>query len=650
MQVSLDSLRLGETDFSQLVRAVDAVRFRGRATLRAGMHPLDNREYESMEIAPDTHVTFEADVALNGAEERRDQLVLTPDVRSFELRFDRPVILHGRGGGRRVTLNGARFGGEGADGQRFEVDVRVGRSLVGSIAAAVVGVPSGATSQSALDAVSRVEVSELTTTLRAGSTLRHGESTLVVSEPSGVVLRRLDADVDAHTARFEIEGALDLGPGTCLVSAEGKLCADAMRLELRGDYHYAGHTTRLRLSQLDTPTRLVARRSRLEGTDGSSLLDLTSATLTLDRYECAGEDELACAYDLRAELEASAGAVGLEGALLRFEGLSVRSARLEQTPEGGSVRVEAVAMRGVDLSLATGEDAAHARFGELVLTELQGSQWGNVALAAGALLARAGEVRVTAAGTELRGTLGGDTRIELGRRDTLQLARADQVEESELRLRATLDEVALALDGRPLATARGLAVDAHVGARESRAELTVREDVRIAGNAVGELALGDVRLGFRAFRWIREGDASRVETEGLRLALPQAQLLAALRPHVPAAIVGDEQPVPANLESALGGAAGATSLGSLSRFRSRLDVAGLDALTPSFDRGRLRVRGNLDVTVRLLADERRTELRRCTQRLSTTVPVPCFRDGLPALCDETLETEVPYPCLASEDV
>ena len=650
VELSLESLQLGETDFVQLVRATDAVRFRGRATLRPGMHPLDNPEYEAMEVAPDTHATFEADVGLRGAEERRGQLVVTPDVRSFELTFDRPIVLHGRGGGRRVTLEGARYGGEAQEGQRFEVDVRVGRTLVGSIASAVVGVPGGATSTSALDAVVRVEVSELTATLRAGATLTHGASTLVVAEPSGVVIRRLDIDVDARTARFEIEGALDLGTGTCLVSDQGRLCSDSIRLELLGDYTYASDTTRLRLSQLDRPTRLVARAGRLEGNDGSSILDLTTATLVLDRYECAGGETLACAYDMRADLEAGAGAIGVEGSLLRFDALTLRGARLEHSPNGASVRVEAIALREASLALAQGDDAANVRFAELVLGDVQGAQWGQVALVAGSLVARVGEVRVASGGAELRGVLSGETRVELGRRDTLQLARASEATESQLRLRATLDELTLEVGGRPLATARGLAVDAQVGPRESRAELTVREDVRVAGNAFGELALGDVRLGFRALRWIRDATSERVETEGLRLALPQAQLLAALRPHVPASIVGDEKPVPADLETALGGATNATRLGSLSRFRSRLDVAGLDALTPSFERGRLRVRGDVDVTVRLLADEHRTELRRCAHTLVTTMPVPCFRDGLPALCDERLETEVPYPCLASEDV
>jgi hypothetical protein len=650
VELSLESLRLGETDFVQLVRATDAVRFRGRATLRPGMHPLDNREYEAMEIAADTHATFEADVGLRGAEQRGGQLVVTPDVRSFELGFDRPIVLHGRGGGRRVTLQGARYGGEGEEGQRFEVDVKVGRSLVGSIASAVVGVPGGATSTSALDAVARVEVSELTATLRAGSTLTHGASTLVVAEPSGVVIRRLDVDVDARTARFEIEGALDLGAGTCVVTEQGRLCSDAVRLELLGDYSYASDTTRLRLSQMDRPTRLVARAGRLEGNDGASILDLTSATLVLDRYECAGGETLACAYDVRADLAAGAGAVGIEGSLLRFDALDLRAARIEQSPTGGSVRIEAIALRGASLALAQGEGAASARFSELVLGDVQGAQWGQVALVAGSLVARAGEVRVVSGGAELRGVLAGETRVELGRRDTLELGRASETGESRLRLRATLDELGLEVAGRALATARGLAIDADVGPRESRAELTVREDVRIAGNAFGELALGDVRLGFRALRWIRDAESERVETEGLRLALPQAQLLAALRPHVPASIVGDEKPVPPNLEAALGGATNATRLGTLSRFRSRLDVAGLDALTPSFERGRLRVRGDVDVTVKLLADEHRTELRTCTQSLVTTVPVPCFRDGLPALCDERLQTEIPYPCLASEDV
>ncbi|MBX3245692.1 MAG: hypothetical protein KF901_00775 [Myxococcales bacterium] len=669
LELSLSSLQLGETDFVELVRAVDAVRFRGRATLREGRYPLDSRDYEALEITGPTRATFEADVALRQADARGLRLVISPDVREFRVAFDRPVVLHGRGGGRRVTLEGAALGPESPEGQRFTVGVRVGRSLMGSIAGAVVGVPGGVMETDALDAIARVEVSELTTTLRAGSTIRHGESTLVVAEPSGAVLRRLDVDVEARTARFELEAALDLGPGTCVVTAEGRLCSDAVRLELHGEYSRAADTERLRLSELDRPTRLVARGGQLDRrTEAGAfepLMALERAELTLDRYECAGAltgasaedaERSRCSSRVRADLDGAAGALSVEGRRLRFDGLRVRDVRLEQNPDESSMRVGGVSLRGPVLELDSASGATEVRFSEVVLGEVQGERWGSAALLAGSLIARAGEVSFTfAEPTEgaprrtLRGTLAGETRIDLGQREALRVALASEGRvEGTMRLRAELDELAISLDDVVVARARGLELDALVGGSEDRLELRAREAVRVDTGALSDVAMGDLRLGFRALRLVRDAQQTRFETDGLRLSLPRAQVLAALRPRIPPSFVSDDKPLTGAVVTSLGAIASASRLQNLSRFRARLEVAGLDALDAGLDRGRLRVRGEVDATVRLMADESRVRVDACVDRVTTTVPVPCLRGGMPALCDRTFEADVPYPCVATE--
>ena len=126
-------------------------------------------------------------------------------------------------------------------------------------------------------------------------------------------------------------------------------------------------------------------------------------------------------------------------------------------------------------------------------------------------------------------------------------------------------------------------------------------------------------------------------------------MLSALRPHIPPTFVGDDQAVTPRVEAALvqvGRAFGSDR----SRFRTRIEASGLNQLGLAFERGRLRVRGDITATMRLLATEHRTELSLCQHRLQQTVSVPCFEAGVPDLCERELSVEVPHPCIESDEV
>lgn len=655
--VPLDTLRLGDTDFAQLIAALESVRFSGKAQLREGQFELSAESYRAMEIEPGTEVEFEALVSLS-AETRDGKLIVTPAPRTFRIHFNQPVVLYGRGDSRRVVLNGASLSAE-HEGQ-YDVDVKVGRSLVGTIASAVVGVPSGLEeAPGALDMLARVEVPEVHTAFREGSILRHGESVLRVSEGSSLRLVRIDVDVPAESARMDLEGELNLGDGTCLASDEAKLCVGDVRLVVRGDYSRGTRDgrvfQRLRLSQLDAPSELTSGAGRLEWHDGSRVLDVRRSQLVFRRYECAesdGDADSTCAFEIAAEMETGPGELALQGHALAFESLSVVGARLSSFSPGEEAEAAAegrVQVERVDITRPRlGTDTASLALNAISVRGLQGSRWSALTVASGSVVASPGAIRFSVGETQLRGTLTGETRIELDQGTPMTLAHTRTEEPSELRVRAEIDGVEIGSADTVIARATGLELDAQLGTEEVGATVRIREDVRIDPSAIADIAMGEVRLGFRAIRLSRNAEGARVLTEGLRLTLPQEQVLENLRLHVPPTVTSDEEALDERVETVLSRALGNPLSGDLSHFRSQLEASRLDELGMSFDRGRLRARGDVDATLRILATETQTHLEQCTHSVTSTMPVPCFEGYTPSICQREIELEVPYPCLRSE--
>lgn len=646
------SLRLGETDFSQLVRAIDRVELEGTAQLRPGRFALTTESYAALEIEGPTRVDFHADVSLASATDGGSRLQVQPTVRRFTLRFDRPVVLHGRGDNRRVTLRGASLSEEvqGA----YDVDVKVGRSVMGTIASAIVGVPAGLDAAPvAFEMLDRIELPEARASLRPGARLEHGASVVVLAQGSSVVLRHVDVNVAAGVARMDFEGALRAGSGTCLGTGEGRLCAQSVSLALHGDYQHSdgpgAPTQRLRLAQLDRPTVLEIERGQLGVSGATEELPIHRARVQLHRYECAGTNAQRCAYTAETELEVGEGAVQLGGRRLRFAGLEVHGARFSQEPSGRSVLVEGVVLTEPTLELA--DVGAEARFERLTIDGLQGASWGALQLASGSVRATDGVMEFTLGGSKLTARLVGETRLVSTRSETLRLTPSglpvETPEAGDLSLRARLEDVRLALDGAPFATAADLSLDATLG-QTAVLELRSRRAVEVDSSALGVVALGTARLDFRTLRLTRDEAGTRLRAEGLTLSLPQQNVLTLLRMHIPATFVGDETPLDPSLERALASAARAVELGSLSRFRARVQASGLDRLGLSFERGQLRLEGDVDVRVQVVANAHRVRIQQCSHQVTGTVGVPCFEAGLPSLCDRAVSVAVPYPCPRDE--
>ncbi len=647
--VPLDTLRLGDTDFAQLIAALESVRFSGKAQLREGQFELSAENYRAMEVEPGTEVDFEAFVSL-AADVRDGKLIVTPRPRTFRIAFNKPVVLYGRTDSRRVVLNGASLNQE--DEGQYDVDVKVGRSLVGTIASAVVGVPSGLDeAPGALDMLGRVEVPEVHTAFREGSSLRQGESVLNVGEGSALRLVRIDVDVPAQSARMDLEGELNLGEGTCFASEEAKLCVGDVRLVVRGDYSRGTREgrvfQRLRLSQLDAPSQLTSGPGRLEWHDGTRVLDVRRTELTFQRYECAeneGDEEATCAFEIAAEMETGAGELALQGHALAFESLAVVGARLRDSGDEGNVQVERVDIQRPRL----GTDTASLALDAISIRGLQGTRWSALSVASGSVIASPGAVNFSVGQTQLQGTLTGETRIQLDQGTPMTLAQTTTEEPSELRIRAEVDGVQIGSGEAVLARATGLELDAQLGTEEVGATVRIREDVSVDPSAIAPIALGDVRLGFRAIRLVRNAEGARVRTEGLQLTLPQEQVLANLRLHVPPTFTSEEEELDDSIASLLARTLGGPLRGELSHFRSQMEASRLDELAMSFDRGRLRARGDVDATLKILATETQTRLEQCTHQVTSTMPVPCFQGYTPTICQREVEVEVPYPCLQSE--
>lgn len=639
-------MRLGETDLSDLLAALERIRFAGEAQLLEGRFAIDSREYLAMEIPAGTRATFEADVSWTAAEVNSPAgLRMTPTVRAFTLRFDHAIVLIGRPpNSRRVTLSGATLQ-EGSD-RELSVDVRLGRTIVGSLAQAIVGVPGGLDAvPEALAMISRIEVGEIETTLRAGAVLRDGESELHLASGSGLQLRRIEVDVPARSARLDLDGSLELGPGSCVQTPMGALCFEQASFELHGDYSRraegATSAERLRLTQIDRPTRLVAEDGTLTAIDGAAI-EVRRASLLLERSECGGEEltEGVCANDVRVDLELGAGSASVEGVSIEFGAMRVENARLERA--GEETRINASRVLLTETTLTPPDSTASLRFGEIELREVGGSSVGALQVASGEVVARAGEVRVDLGGTQMRGVLAGET--------TLSLRQRSDSGAPMLSLRAALDDAQLFVAEAPFARARGVEVDATLSGAGAELALRTREEVRVDPSALADVALADVRLGFRALRLVRVDGHTRFRTEGLRLSLPREQLLAVVRPAIPPSFVGDEEAFDAGTQAALSHATGMLMSRDLTRFRSRIEVHGFDGLALDVERGRLRMRGDLTAGLRVLANEHQVELATCTQEVGGSVPVPCYDGVFPSVCMRRVDVEVPYPCVHSEDV
>jgi len=649
-EIELAALRLGEADFAEILHAVERVELSGEAGLKPGTFALAAEGYEAMEVSPGTRLRFEANVGIASVDAQRgdEALQVVPSVESFSLRFSKPVLLHGRASAKRVRLDGARLDAEDRE-QRLEVGVHVGSSLAGSLAAAVVGVPAGGHElPNALAMLERLEVPELRATLRRGSVLVHGDSQLYLRDASTLTLRQVDVRPDAEIARVDLEAELLLGEGTCLVREDARLCTDEMTLRVRGDYQRLpegdAHVERLRLTQLDAPTRLEVGAGTLAL--GDETLGIESAVLQLDRYECAGafgDDDLRCAYAVSGELHAGAGRTQVEGLELRFEGLHATGLRAMASDEEQGVRVARVRVEEPRLEVSGTRVALAA----LRLEGLQGTDLGGLSFASGDVIAEEGRLTLQWDETAIDVALGGETRVRLTERDALRIGGGEGL---SFGVATEVERLEVQRDGRLLVGANGVHVDVEVTPDETRAELRLSEALRVDPSALADVAIADLRLQLRALRLVRRAQETRLTTEGLQLTMPQAQVLAALRPQIPPSFVGDEERLSPALEAALQAAGGNLGLGDLSRFRTRLEAEGLDHLELAFEGRRLRVQGDIAATVRLLADEHRVELAQCTHVFETVLTLPCFEEGAPALCERPVRVEVPHPCVQEEDV
>ncbi|MFT5355984.1 MAG: hypothetical protein ACI9KE_003206, partial [Polyangiales bacterium] len=264
LSISRDVLRLGETDFSSLLRAAQSLRFAGSATLKEGRFALPGGDYAAIDITGPTTLTFEADVALR-FEQTDESVSLLPEARTFALSFSPPVVLIGNADTpRRVTLESVRLDDAG---DQVSVNIRAGRTIAQSLAQAISGVPAGIEElPDAIDMFRRIEVGEVRVGLRDGAEINHAGSVLKIGPGSALSMRRVDVDVSAQSARLDLDAHFVLADGTCIASDGGHLCVDSGEFDARGTYsrRREGNTSvgRLTLTTVDRPSRLVLGAGR----------------------------------------------------------------------------------------------------------------------------------------------------------------------------------------------------------------------------------------------------------------------------------------------------------------------------------------------------------------------------------------------------
>ncbi|MFK8001938.1 MAG: hypothetical protein AB8H86_20245 [Polyangiales bacterium] len=672
LSISRDALRLGETDFSSLLRAAGSLRFAGSATLKEGRFAMPGGDYAAVDITGPTTLTFEADVALR-FDESDENVRLHPEARTFALSFSRPVVLIGNADTpRRVTLESVRLE-EGGDG--VAVNIRAGRTIAQSIAQAISGVPAGIDElPDAVDMFRRIEVGEVRVGLRDGAEINHAGSVLKLGPGSALSMRRVDVDVSAQSARLDLDAHFVLAEGTCIAGGGGRLCVDSGELEARGTYSRrregSASVGRLTLTTVDRPSQLVLGAGRyFHGDDGDNgeqgenadSVALTSARLELTRYECGGPvgGESECVRSLRGDMVLGEGSIAVGEHQVRFDSVTVERATFGQetreTPaaEDASAAADGPASDDVDDNEAAteetiassalalremrfegaeiGDEGTTLRFEHLSIRDVHGDSWDSLSAASGEVVAQNGRLAVDIGGAHVEGSLSGETRISLSdSRGTYAL-------------NAVLDGVEVRAGEGHTVRAPSLVVEARAANGEGHLELRAPGDVQV--QSAGEVAIDDLRLQFRSMRVERRAGTLRFATEGLRLSLPEEEVLALLGPQLPPAIFGEEQDFDAATQAVMQSTSGVLMARDLSRFRARLDTAGFGGWELGFNRGRLRARGSLALRLVILADEREVDLGVCHHEVSETVSLPCFEDGLPGFCEQTVQGRVPYPCL-----
>lgn len=674
LSISRDALRLGETDFSSLLRAAESLRFAGSATLEEGRFAMPGGDYAAVDITGPTVLTFEADVALR-FDQGDESVQLHPEARTFALSFSRPVVLIGNADTpRRVTLESVRLdeGGEGVS-----VNIRAGRTIAQSIAQAISGVPAGIDElPDAVDMFRRIEVGEVRVGLRDGAEINHAGSILKLGPGSALSMQRVDVDVSAQSARLDLDAHFVLAEGTCIAGGGGQLCVDSGELEARGTYSRrregSASVGRLTLTTVDRPSQLVLGAGRYfhgEGADQEQREEsvaLTSARLELTRYECGGPvgGESECVRSLRGDMVLGEGSIAVGEHRVRFDSVHVERATFGQetreapsaevtpvadasvTPEsdsGAEAETDAAAMEETIASSALalremrfegaeiGDEGTTLRFEHLSIRDVHGDSWNSLNAASGEVIAQNGRIAVDIGGAHVEGSLSGETRISL--RDS----------RGTYALSAVLDGVEVRAGEGHTVSAPSLVVEARAANGEGHLELRAPGDVQV--QSAGEVAIDDLRLQFRSMRVERRDGALRFATEGLRLSLPEEEVLALLGPQLPPAIFGEEQDFDAATQAVMQSTSGVLMARNLSRFRARLDTAGFGGWELGFNRGRLRARGSLALRLVILADEREVDLGVCHHEVTETVSLPCFEDGLPGFCEQTVQGRVPYPCL-----
>lgn len=673
LSISRDALRLGETDFSSLLRAAGSLRFAGSATLKEGRFAMPGGDYAAVDITGPTTLTFEADVALR-FDQSDESVQLHPEARTFALSFSRPVVLIGNADTpRRVTLESVRLdeGGEGVS-----VNIRAGRTIAQSIAQAISGVPSGIDElPDAVEMFRRIEVGEVRVGLRDGAEINHAGSVLKLGPGSALSMQRVDVDVSAQSARLDLDAHFVLVEGTCIASDSGRLCVNSGELEARGTYSRrregSASVGRLTLTTVDRPSVLVLGAGRYftgESSEDEDGVALTSARLELTRYECGGPigGENQCVRSLRGDMDLGEGSIAVGEHRIRFDsvhveratfGQATRETPAEEVAEGTAeadadaaneteTNADATAADATEETIASsalalremrfegaeiGDEGTTLRFEHLSIRDVHGDSWDSLSAASGEVIAQNGRIAVDIGGAHVEGSLSGETRISL--RDS----------RGTYALNAVLDGVEVRAGEGHTVSAPSLVVEARSAGGEGHLELRAPGDVQV--QSAGEVAIDDLRLQFRSMRVERRAGTLRFATEGLRLSLPEEEVLALLGPQLPPAIFGEEQDFDAATQAVMQSTSGVLMARNLSRFRARLDTAGFGGWELGFNRGRLRARGSLALRLVILADEREVDLGVCHHEVSETVSLPCFEDGLPGFCEQTVQGRVPYPCL-----
>lgn len=645
-----DSISARPSDLATMLGAAERIHLTGKAQLEVGRYPVagSTGPISRLSLERDTTLNYEVLVALDEPAAAPHGVTLSPRVLSFSLKASSPIEAESRSG---LTVSISEAELSTSQNDQLTLEVALGRTFAKSIVnvtLAALSVPHRPVKP--LDGLlTSLSISELELALRASAKIEYLDSTLTLADNSSIKLTNVAMDAGDQSAAGAAAINLSFDSGTCLVSKGARACPASGSLAF---------DTQFSVSPLDgwsftLPENHGEVGLQLEGgavtLGGGTALSIREFSTSFSQLHCAAAPgkATACTSDATVSARLGQGTLLAANHGLQFSDLTLGAARVHSTGNDLSISISHLVAEDASLCIACDSDAGtRLQLSTLEIPTLNAKRWDEAEFVDSRLQVGAGELAVTAPNSHLVGRLQAGAKLRLSKEEFVTLGTATTAHDlNELHLQAELKDLALVHDGTLQLSTEKLTIDASATASEFQAELRSSPNVTVSGGSTGQMRISNTECSFDSIGVVATRDSIRVSTHGLSILSPKSDVLELIRPAIPPAFVGDQEPFDSSLGKTLIRLGHPLDLGRLSNFRSTFEASGLDDLHLSLENGGLRARGDARGTFKVVASKKHIRTDTCRRRATIKIPYPCFYHWRLKTCHKDGWTWAYYPCI-----